>query len=217
MLYLQNMSLAPSEEPKPTIFWKMSRPHHIAKWAVITGIIILALDISIIGAFSFIRLPVTHVDAVMILGAKVGTPALTERTLLGLKYYQEGKTDTIVLSGGRGSGESISEAQAMQEVLEHRIARIGSASPTVILESKSINTFQNIHNSNALIPNAKSVVIVTDIFHLARSVALAKRDGFREVYWDAPIPSYYPPWDLAYYYLREMVGMLVYVPKFITN
>ena len=211
------MSLDPNVQPKLTFFWNISRLKRGVKWMLLIGIIILALDLSVILAFSLIRLPVSHVDAVIVLGAKVGTPALTERTLQGLKYYQDGKTDTIVLSGSQGAGESISEAEAMQEVIKRRLAMQGSKMPKIILESKSLNTFQNIHNSKVLIPNAKSVVVVSDCFHLARAVVISRRDGFQGVYWDSPVPSYYPPWDLAYYYLREAIGMLIYIPRFIMN
>ena len=194
-----------------------NRLNGVVKWTALVVMIVLSLDLLIIIGFSFSRLPSSRVDAVIVLGAKVGTPALTERTLQGLRYYQQGKTGTIVLSGGRGLGESIAEAEAMQAVIAGRVAQTGGKMPNVILESTSVNTFQNIHNTKALIPNAKSIVIISDSFHLARSAILAKRDGFPEVYWDAPVPSYYSSSDLVFYYLREVVGMIAYIPKFLTN
>jgi uncharacterized SAM-binding protein YcdF (DUF218 family) len=167
--------------------------------------------------FSLIRPSVPRVDAVIVLGAKVGTPALTARALQGLRYYEEGKTNTMVLSGGRGPDEPVSEAEAMRQVIARRVAQTGGTMPKLILESKSADTFQNIHNSKALIPYAKSIVIVSDCYHLTRPVFIAKRDGFQKVYWGAPVPSYYSVLDLAHYYLRETVGMIAYLPKFITN
>lgn len=184
------------------------------KWgrrAGITAAVILSLDLLLIVTFSLIRPTVPHIDAVIVLGAKVGTPALTARTLRGLAYYQTGKTNTLVLSGSRGPGEQVSEAEAMRQVIARRAAQTGSNTPHLVLESASTNTLQNIYNAKKLIPQAHSVVIVSDGFHLARSVMIAKRAGFQTVYWDAPAPTYYPPWDLVYYYLREAVAILVYI------
>jgi len=195
----------------------MNQVKRLAKIILITSAIIFVADLLVVIGFSVIHPTAPRIDAVIVLGAKVGTPALTQRALQGLKYYQEGKTETLVLSGSRGSSEPVSEARAMQEVVVRQVAKTSGKMPRIILEDKSINTYQNIHNSKTLIPAAKSVLIVSDGFHLARSVAIAKRDGFQKVYWDAPTPSYYPPWDLAYYYLHEVVGIITYIPRFITN
>lgn len=191
-----------------------------AKRAVLIGtaisVSVFGLDLGTVIGFSA-RHPAVppKVDAVIVLGAKVGTPALKYRTLTGLKYVEEGKTDTIVLSGARGSNEPVSEAQAMKAVVDTQVAKTHGNQPHIILETRSTDTFQNISNSKALIPNAKSVVIVSDGYHLARSVAIAKHDGFQTVYWDAPKPSYYATIDLAHYYVREAIAMIVYFPELI--
>ena len=85
----------------------------------------------------------------------------------------------------------------------------------VVLEDTSGDTYHNINNSKALIPNAKSVIIVSDGFHLARGVLLAKRAGFSTVSWSSPKPYYYNKKELVFYYFREMVAMIDYIPKFI--
>ena len=127
----------------------------------------------------------------------------------------DGRAQTLVLSGGQGSGEPEPEAVAMQQVAEERLG--ADKQPIIILESGSKNTYENIHNTRKLIPEAHSIVIVSDVFHLARGVALARRAGFRTVYWDAPRPSYYCVRDLVFYTVREAVGLIVYIPKLITN
>jgi uncharacterized SAM-binding protein YcdF (DUF218 family) len=199
----------------------MTNPWHLLpvrfrRPVIITTAIIIGLfglDLLTVIGFSVMHPAVNHkVDAVIILGAKVGTPALKYRTLTGLKYYEEGKTDTLVLSGAKGSNEPSTEAQAMETVIRSRIAESHSKMPHIILETKSTDTFQNLSNSRALIPNASSVVVVSDGYHLARSVALAKHIGFSTVYWDAPKPTYYATVDLVHYYVREAVAMIVYLP-----
>lgn len=201
------------EKPK---VGKAARFKRALTWVVLAGAAIFFFDLSAIAVFGLIRPSAPHIDAVVVLGAKVGTPALTERTLRGLTYYQEGKSDVIVLSGGQGPGESVSEAEAMKAVITSQVAHTGDT-PTIILEKDSTSTIENIYNSKTLIPKAKSVVIVSDGYHLARSVLIAKKAGFQDVYWDAAASGHYSKKDLAYYYLREAVAVLVYLPRFITR
>jgi uncharacterized SAM-binding protein YcdF (DUF218 family) len=89
--------------------------------------------------------------------------------------------------------------------------------PSMILETNANSTYQNIVNSKALIPQAKSIIIVSDSFHLARAVLMAKREGFGPVYWSSPDPYYYSKRELVYYYMREVLAMVDYIPKFITG
>ena len=180
------------------------------------GGIIFTLDLLAIIGFSTFHLATPRgIDAVVILGAKVGTPALEHRALTGLMYYQEGKTNTLVLSGGRGPGESTTEAQAMEAVIKKQITKTHSKMPHIILETRSTDTFQNLSYSKKLVPHAHTVVVVSDCYHLERAVATAKYAGFQKVYWNAPKPSYYANLDLAHYYVREAVAMIVYAPRFI--
>jgi uncharacterized SAM-binding protein YcdF (DUF218 family) len=177
-----------------------------------------ALDLAVVVGFSVWHPPVQRADAVIVLGAKVGTPALTNRALKGLELYRTSHAGALVLSGGRGAGEPVSEAQAMRRVIEDEVAKTkGAGLPTMILEQTSRNTYENIRNSRALIPKARSVVVVSDCFHLARATFVAIRAGFGPVYWDAPRPTYYQPPDLALLYLRETVGIITYLPRLITG
>lgn len=188
----------------------------ILKIFLFAGIVVFAIDLSIIIAFSATHpMPPHRVDAVIILGAKVGTPALQYRTLTGLAYYQQGKANTLVLSGAQGPGESESEAQAMENIIKEQVMKNHGKMPHIVLETKSTNTFQNLSNARALIPHTASVVVVSDGYHLARSYAIAKRVGFRDVYWNSPKPAYYTRIDLAHYYVREAVALIAYIPRLI--
>jgi uncharacterized SAM-binding protein YcdF (DUF218 family) len=188
-------------------------------WKILKGLFILAVIIFIadflvvvgVGAY---QPEIKKADAIIILGAAINTPALYNRSLQGLKLYQEGKADMLVLSGGKISDADISEAQYMQKV----ILANGSTTPPMILEQESHSTFENIENSKKLIPNARSVIVVSDTYHLARGVAMAKAAGFDKVYWSSPNSTkYYPTGELLYHYFREAVAMVAYVPKFLVQ
>ncbi len=178
--------------------------------AVIVGLI-LVLDAGLILTFANWQPTITKADSVIILGAAINTPALTNRTLTALYLYQDGKADSIVLSGGKIADADISEAQFMQKVINRN-----TADPiNYILEDQSHTTYENIKNSKAKIGDEDSIIIVSDKFHLARAFLVAKRAGFETVQWASPQPDYYSKQDLHYYYIREFVAIISYIPKFI--
>lgn len=184
-------------------------------FGIFIGLIILA-DIAAVIFFAHYRPAVPKSDAVIILGAAINTPALYNRTLTGLHYYEQGKAGELMLSGGRISEEDISEAGYMQKVIRQNLQR-QSQLPPLLLDDQSHNTYENLKNSMVKLGGPKSVIIVSDEFHLARAVLLAKRVGFSHVSWDAPKPTYYSKTELGRYYLREMVALLRYIPHFISG
>ncbi len=186
-------------------FWK------ICKIIFMAVLILFALDVAIVLFFGFYRPPIKKADAIVILGAAINTPALYNRSLQGLKLYEQGDAGVLVLSGGRISDKDISEAGYMQKV----ISQNSSSSAPTIIEDQSHSTYDNIANTKAKLGSHKSLIIVSDSFHLARASLLALREGFYPVYWSSPNPTYYSPDELAFYYLREVFAMLDYIPKFI--
>ena len=148
-------------------------------------------------------------DAVIVLGAAINTPALYNRSLQGLKVYESGQASLMILSGGRISDQDISEAEYMKRVISKNAA--GEA--PMLLEEGSHSTYENLKNAKELAPKVKSLVVVSDRFHLARAVLVAKSLGFGPVYWSAPDPSYYPGNELIFYYFREAAALLAYLPR----
>ena len=183
---------------------------------IFLGLLVVA-DVALVWGIAHVRPEIKHADAVMILGAAINTPALTNRTMEGLGLYEQDNVDVMVLSGGKISDADISEAQYMEKVIKKN----AKEKVDYILEQDSHNTYENIKNSKAkLVEEGKahdSIIIVSDAFHLARGVLMAKRAGFDDVYWSAPSSGYYRRGELRFYYWREFVAMLNYIPKFITG
>lgn len=180
--------------------------------AIILGMVIAA-DAALVWGIAHVRPDIEHVDAIIILGAAINTPALSNRTKEGLKIYEQGKADVMVLSGGKIADEDISEAQYMEKVIKKN----SREKVNYILEEQSHNTYDNIKNSKAKLGDKDSVIVVSDAFHLARAVLMAKRAGFETVYWSAPSSGYYRRPELRFYYFRELIAMLNYIPKFISG
>ncbi len=174
--------------------------------------VVLVASLAFVTAFAQYHRPVGKADAIIILGAAINTPALYNRSLEGLRLYQAGDAPLMVLSGGVDYPKSISEAEYMRRV----IVAHSSTTPNLILEAHSHSTYDNIENSKMLLPKARSVIVVSDTFHMARAVTMAKAAGFGPVYWSSPdTSSYYPPGQMVYYYVREALAMVYYVPKFV--
>jgi uncharacterized SAM-binding protein YcdF (DUF218 family) len=181
------------------------------KYLAYVIIAFLVLDLAVVVFFSVYRPVIQKADAIVVLGAAINTPALYNRTLEGLRLYNQGKADVMVLSGGVDYPKSIPEADYMQNVILQNSLTV----PNMVLEKSSNSTYENIKNSKKLIPGSRSLIIVSDDFHLARAVLMAKRLGFGPIYWSSPNPVYYSKPELAFYFMREMFAMIDYIPKFI--
>ncbi|SDM96903.1 YdcF family protein [Allokutzneria albata] len=111
---------------------------------------------------------------------------------------------TIIVSGGRGPGASVSEARAMADYL---IAR-GVPEERIVLEEKSRTTLQNLLFSGEIMAERRpgyQCVVVTSNYHVLRAAAFARRAGVTGHVVGAPIARYF--WPSAF--LREFVAILV--------
>ena len=139
--------------------------------------------------FTFCEIPVlraAHTDAdsdadfVIVLGAKVNgvTPsyAMSDRLHAALDYLSAYPDATVIVSGGQGDDEGISEAEAMAVWLKAH----GIDDSRILLEDASGTTRQNLENSFVVMrahggDPADGVAIVTSEYHLyrAREIAVA--------------------------------------------
>ena len=127
--------------------------------------------------------PPDNLDYLIVLGAQVrkdGPSYILKRRLDKAADYLEANPDTIcIVSGGQGSNEPFPEAVGMAEYLT---GRRGISSNRIVQEPVSANTVQNITNSMQFIEAGSSVGIVTNNFHVFRSLKTAERLGLNDVY-----------------------------------
>ena len=94
---------------------------------------------------------------------------LQDRLDTALDYLEDHPDLTVVVSGGQGSDEPVSEAQCMYDYLTAH----GVDGENIVLEDQSRNTWQNIGNTLELMqadeaaPTGKFILVSSD-FHLAR-------------------------------------------------
>lgn len=122
-----------------------------------------------------------QLDYVVVLGAGVrpdGNPsrALRKRLDKAFEYYQDNSGTIFVVSGGKGGDEPVSEAQCMHDYLKEK----GIPEKNLLMEDQSVNTNQNLFYSRKLIPDGKSVGIISNNFHIFRAVRIAKKAGITD-------------------------------------
>ena len=123
---------------------------------------------------------VPDADYLIVLGAQ-WKPEGPSRILMyrldaAVVYLYQNPNTKVIVSGGKGPGEPISEAEGMAGYL----IDAGIAKERIFQENTSVNTYENLRNSAAFLDKTKdSVVIVTNNFHVFRSEKLAKGQGYQ--------------------------------------
>ncbi len=152
---------------------------------------------------------IEKLDYMIVLGAgidgeKVGK-TLKSRLDEAIKYYELNKNVDIIVSGGQGKDEIISEAEAMYRYLIEK----GVNPNQIIKEDKATTTLENIILSKEILKNRndedKKILIVTNEFHLYRSMLIAnildiKNEG---------LSSYTPFKVRVNYLLREYPTIVI--------
>ena len=150
-------------------------------------------------------------DAVIVLGAGLrgSRPSSTLKGRLNAAYeYHKGNPDAlIVVSGGKGYDEDITEAEAMETYL----VNLGVPKDSIIKEEKSTSTYENFTFSKSILdgilPDGYSVTYVSNEYHIFRAGQIARDAGFESTshihsstLWHSVLPGV----------LRECVGVAKY-------
>ena len=118
-------------------------------------------------------------DYLIVLGAAVHgdvpSLALTHRLEGALSYMEKHPESTAIVSGGKGDGENITEAQCMYDWLTAH----GIAPERVIMEPKATSTMENLQFSFDIIRSRGdepdgNIAIVSSSYHLYRAKCMAK-------------------------------------------
>lgn len=152
--------------------------------------------------------PQKGLSYLVILGAQIRgrglTGSLKRRLDRGLRYLNENPDTLCIVSGGRGKGEEISEAEAMAEYLE----KCGIEKNRIVLEDRSTTTWENLKYSAELIFDLKrdKVGILSNNFHIYRAMKMARIQGYKKVY---AIPASTDMVMFPNYMVREFFALFV--------
>lgn len=143
-------------------------------------LVFVITEVLIIKDFAFKKAP--EADYVIVLGAQWKTTGpsrvLKYRLDTAITYLKENPEAMVIVSGGQGANEPISEAQGMAGYL----ADHGIEHDRIIEENVSTNTNQNLLYSSLFLEKEKDrVVVVTNDFHVFRAVGIARQQGYEYV------------------------------------
>lgn len=186
---------------------------HIPVWGrvlagvlITAGVVVLAAaEVCIAGRMDEKGKP--GLDYIIVLGAQVHgevpSLALEKRLEVACRYLKENTGTKAILSGGKGSGENITEAESMERYLVEK----GIGKERLIKEEKSVSTAENLEFSADIIGDKNaSVGIVSNNFHICRALSMAQKQDYRDVCGiAAPSDARFQ----VHYMLREGVALIV--------
>lgn len=145
-------------------------------------------------------------DWLIVLGTTVNgtepSPMLRQRLDAAVEYLNTWPDVRCIVTGGKGDGENLSEAQCMYNYL----TAAGIAPERIAMEDRAATTVENLQNVRAML-DTDEVAILSSDFHLYRAGRIAGDAGFRATL----IPAKTEPITLlAPWFLREIFALYGY-------
>ncbi len=150
-------------------------------------------------------------DYLIVLGATIRDDGpgklLRNRCGVAIDYINKNPDAAIVASGGYIKGKQVSEAS----VIKSYLVKKGVNEKRVILEEKSLNTYNNLTNSLSIIKEKKitdkKITVITSDFHALRVGMMTKKIGMNSSILSARTPYHLIPFN----YFREFFAICKYL------
>jgi SanA protein len=159
------------------LFWSLTA---LAIIVVLAGVALLATNLVIIrGAGDYIvedPADAPHAQCAIVLGARIyenGTPypMLADRLETGVRLYELGKVDKLLLSGDHGQTEYDEVNVMLDYVLER-----GVPDEDVFTDHAGFDTYDTMYRARDVF-QVETALVVTQSFHLSRAVYTARELG----------------------------------------
>lgn len=128
---------------------------------------------------------------------------LSDRIDKAIDVYHKDPTPPILIpSGGQGTDETVSEARAMADYLLSK----GIPREKIILEDRSVNTYENLLNSKKIIKeraDGSYIALVTSNYHVYRALRHCRKIGLECTGIGSRVAFYYWPSAL----IREYIAV----------
>lgn len=137
-------------------------------------------------------------------GSEIST-SLLYRLETALDFHKQYPDVKIVVSGGQGKGEDVTEASAMRNFLVSN----GVDENLIISEDKSTNTYENFLFTKKLLEKQTGkeefkITIISNNFHMYRAKFLANEIGFDTLGYPAPAHKS----STLVFHVREFFGVI---------
>ncbi len=124
-------------------------------------------------------------DAIIVLGAAVhgDVPSVTLKGRLNkaVEYYEKNPDVVIIVSGGMGPQENVTEAYAMEKYLVSK----GVPKEKIFKEERATSTYENFLFSKEILDGyffeSYTIAFITNEYHVYRAGGIAKKAGFKDV------------------------------------
>lgn len=185
---------------------------YVLKILFLCGCAALALLVAFVALSGYSNRAAGDEEIVVVLGAGLRgshvTNLLSRRLDAAYAYYVQNPEAIVVVTGGQGRGEDISEAQAMKAYLVEK----GMPAEQILTEEKSTSTEENFRFAREVLEEAgydpaAPTAYVTNAFHCYRAGRYAARAGFSDAH---AVPASISPSSVLSCYLREAMAVLYY-------
>jgi uncharacterized SAM-binding protein YcdF (DUF218 family) len=176
--------------------------------AVLVAVVVLYFAVTMVQVWLTSRRYDPHpAGAILVMGAAqyncTPSPDLRARLDQALTLYKQGYAHLIIVTGNKQPGDRCTEAESGAMYLESRGVKASH-----ILQAGGDNTYENIAAAAPVLARhgATVVLVTTDPFHEARSMAIASTLSLSP----SPTPTQTSPisgWSTVPYFLKETVGV----------
>lgn len=172
----------PLPAPRPAPAAPRRRGGRAVRGIAVAGLVVVAVWACTVAAIHLYgrRDEARAADAIVVLGAAQydgrPSPVLQARLDHAVALYREGTAPLIIMTGGVGPGDTVSEAV----VSARYAARMGVPREAILTERTGLTTVASIAAVRDTLRNRglETAVLVSDPFHMLRLKLLAKRFGF---------------------------------------
>ena len=178
------------------------------RYAVWLGIAFMLSVIAYIAIYGQIDTVDYKEDAIIVLGAGIRGEIITLPLMYRLdkcvEYMHNNPDAVIVVTGGQGPQEDITEALAMERYL----LRKGIPGEKILKEEKATSTYENFVYSKAILDKyfnrPYKTAFITNDFHIYRASGIARNVGLESSHMHAKTQWYIIPMT----YMREFLAVL---------
>jgi len=131
----------------------------------------------------------THCDVAIVLGAATSdgevSPVYRERINHSIWLYENGYVDSLILTGGVGEGNDISDASAAKQYA----IKMGVPEQAILIEEKSTITEENLEYAKMIMDehSLDTAIVVSDPLHMKRAMLMANDYGITA--YSSPTPT----------------------------
>ena len=198
-----------------TVFWNKTKNFRQSKagkavTALVTTLFVIGFCYAGFLSFNMVRTCLARPEKpnmIVVLGCQLWgedpSPMLRKRLDKAYDLLVKYPDVPVVVTGGQGDDEVISEGEGMKRYLVSR----GISEDRIIVEDRSTSTYENIKNAFEITDAmglSRDVTIATSEFHLYRASLIARAQGAGKV---TSAPSFTDLNLLPAYWVREWLGI----------